>query len=155
MSRAGGPASIRPARAEDAARIAALHGKSFASPWDEASFAGFLADPSCITLVAESAGEAAGFITARGAGEEADIVTLAVAPEARCQGVGRKLVDALAAALRARGAAALFLEVGEDNHAAVSLYRRAGFTDAGRRPGYYATQNGEPRGDALVLRLDL
>lgn len=155
MSGVGGPLGVRPAQAEDAARIAALHGKSFASPWDEASFAGFLADPSCITLVAESAGEATGFIIARGAGEEADIVTLAVAPEARCQGVGRKLVGALSDALRARGAAALFLEVGEDNHAAVSLYRRAGFTDAGRRPGYYAAQGGKLREDALVLRLDL
>ncbi|MDP3371055.1 MAG: ribosomal-protein-alanine acetyltransferase, partial [Brevundimonas sp.] len=53
-----------------------------------------------------------------------------------------------------RGATRLFLEVAEDNMAALALYAGAGFVEAGRRPGYYARPHGRPR-DALVLALNL
>ncbi|MFA4893699.1 GNAT family N-acetyltransferase, partial [Brevundimonas sp.] len=54
----------------------------------------------------------------------------------------------------ARGARRLFLEVAEDNEAARALYGRAGFSEAGRRPRYYARADGSRR-DALLLALDL
>lgn len=147
--------AVRPAVAGDCGGIAALHAQSFPQGWDEACFAQFLADPACTSLIANSGDGLAGFIIARSAGDEADIVTLGVAPNARREGVGRLLVDTLADALRDRGVEVLFLEVGERNHAAISLYRRAGFRDAGRRPGYYAPQGEKRPEDALVLRLDL
>lgn len=152
---AGRSMAIRAAVPEDCAGIAKLHAQSFPQGWDATSFPRFLADPACITLVAGRIGDLAGFILARSAADEADIVTLAVAPHARCKGVGRLLVEALADALRGRGVQALFLEVGEENHAAVSLYSRAGFREAGRRAGYYAAQGRAPSRDALLLRLDL
>jgi ribosomal-protein-alanine N-acetyltransferase len=54
----------------------------------------------------------------------------------------------------ARGATRLFLEVADDNAAALALYARAGFSEAGRRPGYYARPDGV-RQDALILALNL
>jgi ribosomal-protein-alanine N-acetyltransferase len=88
-----------------------------------------------------------GFILVREAAGEAEILTLAVAPRARRQGLGRALVDAAIARL---GPAELFLEVAADNHAAIALYQQAGFAQAGVRRGYYARSNGAE--DGLILK---
>ena len=48
----------------------------------------------------------------------------------------------------------MFLEVAEDNIAALALYHRAGFAAVGRRRGYYHRAGAAPV-DAQVLRLDL
>ncbi|MDZ4062926.1 MAG: GNAT family N-acetyltransferase, partial [Brevundimonas sp.] len=95
-----------------------------------------------------------GFILIRSVADEAEILTLAVDPGARRQGLGARLVREGAAAAAARGAARLFLEVADDNPAALALYAGAGFTEAGRRPGYYARPDGG-RQDALILALNL
>ncbi len=88
-----------------------------------------------------------GFILVREAAGEAEILTLAVAPRARRQGLGRTLVDAAIARL---GSADLFLEVAADNIAAIALYQQNGFTQAGVRRGYYARPGGAV--DALLLK---
>ncbi|WP_254453743.1 hypothetical protein [Siccirubricoccus sp. G192] len=54
------------------------------------------------------------------------------------------------AAARARGAAAMFLEVAAGNPAALALYRGLGFDRVGQRRRYYPDGS-----DALVLRRDL
>jgi ribosomal-protein-alanine N-acetyltransferase len=63
-------------------------------------------------------------------------------------------VDAAASASAALAAESLFLEVAVDNAAAIGLYRAAGFTEAGRRRGYY-TKTEDARVDALIMRRDL
>ena len=91
-----------------------------------------------------------GLLLARVTTDEAEVLTLAVAPEARRQGVARALLAAAMTAGRERDARTMFLEVAVDNAAAQTLYRQAGFVEAGRRRRYYA--NG---GDALILRVRL
>jgi Acetyltransferases len=60
------------------------------------------------------------------------------------------------AMLEASGAQSLFLEVAEDNAAALGLYRSLGFVEVGRRPGYYdARSGGGKEKQALVLRLEI
>jgi [ribosomal protein S18]-alanine N-acetyltransferase len=86
---------------------------------------------------------------ARVAGDEAEILTLAVAPAARGRGLGRALLQAVITKAAAMGANSMFLEVGVDNPAAMSLYAGLGFSTVGTRKAYY---NGR---DALVLRLSL
>jgi ribosomal-protein-alanine N-acetyltransferase len=86
----------------------------------------------------------------RVAAGEAEILTLAVAPAARRQGIATALLDAARAQGKARGAAALFLEVSVANHPALELYRRFGFAAVGRRRRYYADSS-----DALVLRMNI
>ena len=51
----------------------------------------------------------------------------------------------------ALGAGAIFLEVGEDNPAAIALYRQAGFEPVGRRPAYYRRKRKQPVA-ALIMR---
>jgi [ribosomal protein S18]-alanine N-acetyltransferase len=129
--------------------LAALHARSFTTPrpWSEAEFADLLADPLAFLLVEGDAG----FLLGRAVAGEAELLTIAVAPEARQRGLGRKLVSRFLYQARLRGSDTAFLEVAEDNLAARTLYTRAGFTEAGRRRGYYRTPAGHAV-DALVLR---
>lgn len=128
--------------------MAALHAASFTAPrpWTEAEFRNLLADPG---VFAETAPD--GFALGRAAGGEAELLTLAVAPEARRRGTGRALLAGIERSARARGATACFLEVAADNGAALGLYRAAGYADAGRRPAYFRRPDGT-RCDAIVLR---
>jgi len=129
--------------------MAQVHAAAFERPWDAAAFAILLAQPGV-----EALGDAEGFVLIRMVVDEAEILTLAVAPGARRQGYGRALVEAAAARALAMGAERLFLEVAEDNAPAQDLYRAAGFTEAGRRPGYYARPDG-PDAAALLLARNL
>lgn len=130
--------------AADAAPLAALHAACFDEPWDSASLRGLLATPGAFAFH-----HADGFVLARVAGGEAEILTLAVVPRARGRGLGRALLKAAIAQAEAAGAQAMFLEVGNDNPAALALYAGLGFANVGLRKGYYRG------GDALVLRLSL
>ena len=135
--------------AATAARLAGLHALAFSAPWDAAAFEALLGQAGVLAIEVPE-----GFILIRSVADEAEILTLAVDPAARRQGLGTRLVREGALASAARGATRLFLEVADDNHAALALYARAGFTEAGRRRGYYARPEGG-RQDALILALNL
>jgi ribosomal-protein-alanine N-acetyltransferase len=107
--------------------------------------------PCTFTLEAVCQEAPLGFIVVRAVAGEAEILTLAVHPEARRQGLGRALVESAATTAQTLGAEAFWLEVATDNAAATALYAAAGFESAGRRPGYYGRKGGE-RIDALVMR---
>lgn len=130
------------------ADLAALHARAFTTPrpWSEAEFAALLADPLAFLLVEGDAG----FLLGRAVAGEAELLTIAVLPEARRLGLGRRLVGRFIYQARLRGADSAFLEVAEDNAAARALYLAAGFAEAGRRRGYYRTPEGKAV-DALVL----
>lgn len=132
--------------------LAALHARCFTTPppWSAADFAGFLVDPLAFLLVEGDAG----FLLGRAVAGEAELLTLAVAPEARRRGLGGRLVARFLYQARLRGAERAFLEVAADNAPATALYESAGFALAGRRRGYYRTPDGH-RSDALVLARDL
>ncbi|HEX4635368.1 MAG TPA: GNAT family N-acetyltransferase [Rhizomicrobium sp.] len=130
--------------AADTAPLAALHAACFADAWNAAAIAQLLATPGAFAFHHKD-----GFVLARMAGDEAEILTLAVAPNARGRGLGRALLQSAIAGAAAHGAQTMFLEVGADNPHALALYAGLGFAKVGTRKGYYAS------GDALVLRLSL
>jgi ribosomal-protein-alanine N-acetyltransferase len=125
----------------DIEALARLHADCFAESWSAASLRDLLAGPGVFAFALPD-----GFILARAAGGEAEILTLAVAPPARRQGIARLLVRAAAAHAAGLGAGILFLEVATDNQAAIGLYGGLGFVPAGRRKAYYGAQ------DAHVLK---
>ncbi|HEY4077691.1 MAG TPA: GNAT family N-acetyltransferase [Rhizomicrobium sp.] len=129
--------------ASDPAVLAALHVVCFPDPWDTKALRDLLAT-GAFAFHSDD-----GFVLARVAGGEAEILTLAVAPAARGKGLGRALLTAAIDRARALDAQTMFLEVGADNPAALALYAGLGFTKVGDRKAYY---NGR---DALVLRLPL
>ena len=79
--------------------------------------------------------------------DEGYISNIAVSPALRRQGIGAALLRAMLEEGVRRGLAFLTLEVRVGNAAARRLYRRAGFREAGIRPGYYE----KPREDALLM----
>jgi ribosomal-protein-alanine N-acetyltransferase len=139
---------ILPFDAADPTPLAALHALSFAKSWDAAAIAALLATPGAFAFH-----HSHGFVLARVAGEEAEILTLAVMPEKRGQGLGRALLQAAITQAQELGAQTVFLEAGADNPSALALYARLGFTKVGMRKGYYNSASGGT--DALVLRLPL
>lgn len=134
-------ADLREVAAGDAAELARLHALAFDRPWTAGEFEDLIRTGAAGWMTAD------GFILTRTAAGEAEILTLAVDPVARRQGLGRRLVCAPVAA------EAVFLEVAADNEAAIALYRQAGFEQAGVRRAYYSRPGGGV--DALVLRKSL
>jgi ribosomal-protein-alanine N-acetyltransferase len=123
---------------DDIATLAALHAACFADAWSASSLGDLLAGPGAFAYA-----DAQGFILARSAGGEAEILTLAVAPQARRHGIGRALVQRAAAHARALGAGVLFLEVAKDNQPALKLYSGLGFQPVGLRKAYYDGKDAE------------
>lgn len=128
--------------------LARLHARCFTMaprPWSAAEFAGLLAQPECHLSTLPK-----GFALGRSVAGEAELLTLAVAPEARRQGLGRRLTATFEAEAWTRGAREAFLEVAETNLPARGLYTALGWRAAGLRQGYFG-----PGIDAIVLRKDL
>ena len=147
-----------PARSEASARdsstIAALHGASFHRGWSDGEFERLLFDRNAVGHRATVGRSLVGFILSRIAGQEAEILSIAVASSRRGRGLAKQLLDLNLRRLAGLGVRAVFLEVGDDNEPALRLYRRAGFREVGRRQGYYRDQAGKAS-TALVLRRDL
>jgi len=143
---------LRAACAADASALAAIHAACFAKGWDAAEIGQFLGVPGCLALLASTSRAQApqGFLIVRSAGDEAELLTLAVDPACRRLGLARALLGAAASALRGAGTKRLFLEVDEENSAARGLYQSLGAVVVGRRPRYY-----EHGADADIFSLAL
>lgn len=144
---------LRGAWGNEAEDLARVHGKAFAGGWSAADIASLLDGPGGFALLIEDA-DVVGFVLCRTIAGEAEILTLAVDPQAQRKGLGRALVEGSTGAARMAGAQSMFLEVAEDNVPARALYRRCGFAEVGIRRGYYA-RGAAPAVDAVVMRLDL
>ncbi|HYD89637.1 MAG TPA: ribosomal protein S18-alanine N-acetyltransferase [Vitreimonas sp.] len=132
--------------------LAGLHARAFDKPWSAAEMAKLL-DNSAVFALIEREQSPRGFVMAWTAAGDGEILTVAVVPEMRRQGVGAALVSAASAAALVRGAASMHLEVAETNLAARALYAKLGYAEAGRRAAYYAGEGGSV--DAIVMRRDL
>jgi len=127
--------------------LSALHRSAFTTPrpWSAAEITALLTGIGVFWL-----GDPRGFVMGRSVAGEVEVLTLAVAPERRRQGVARALMQGFADQAIATGATTAFLEVAADNAAAIALYLSLGYTPAGRRRGYFETPQGQ-RIDALVM----
>lgn len=150
---------LRTANADDIRSIVALMRVSFSDIYGEAWQADDL--PAVLAMAGTGArlatnanGKPLGFYLWRQTLDEAELLLIAVRPEVRSTGLGRRLMQDLMAQARESGVAQLFLEVREGNDPAVRLYRAAGFEAIGRRPRYYRGRDGRAH-DALTLRYDL
>ena len=133
---------------DDLARLERL---CFSRPWSRQDLKEELTNPAACFLVGEEAGEMLGYAGMHCAAGECYVDNVAVFPEARRQGVGRKLMEALLQAAAARGGEFLSLEVRPSNLEALALYRGLGFREVGRRRRFYD----DPVEDGLLLTKDL
>ncbi|WP_424969561.1 ribosomal protein S18-alanine N-acetyltransferase [Dinoroseobacter sp. S76] len=131
--------------------MAEIHAASFITPrpWSAHEFADLLARADCFQVALPG-----GFAIGQVLGPEVELLTLAVDPTQRRQGLARSLMTAFHAEAHAREAEEVFLEVAAENTPARALYESCGYTQAGRRRRYYRHPDGS-RSDALILRRNL
>jgi [ribosomal protein S18]-alanine N-acetyltransferase len=132
---------------------AALHRAAFGEEaWDEKSIGEILNMPGALGRLAVGAqDQPQGFLLSLHVLDTAELLTLAVDPACRRQGIGRLLVRDLFAIAQHLGGTELFLEVAADNIAAITLYRAEGFIQDGYRRDYYRRGSGV-HVDAHVFR---
>ncbi|WP_201862642.1 GNAT family N-acetyltransferase [Microvirga soli] len=147
---------VEPVGTAAAARLAAIHASAFPRPWGTLDFERMLGERGIVAdgLFLGRAKKPSGFVLSRIVLDEAEIITVAIAPEARGKGHARILLTPHLDALSRRGVARVHLEVEEGNGPAIALYRRAGFRETRRRAGYYHKADGT-KASALTMALDL
>lgn len=137
----GPPVAVRPARPDDLPALLRLERAGFDDPWSHRLLRDELAHPRSVVLVAAdrdgAGGEPAGYAAWRTAAGEAELLRLAVDRRWRRMGVAAALLAAGDRALHEAGCDRCYLEVRDDNDAAIALYERLGFHRIGRRRGYY------------------
>ena len=116
------------------------------APWTARDFEDLLAQSGTF-LVSASGGVS--FALGRVVLDEAELLTLAVDPAHRREGLGRACLLSFEEEAVARGAGKFHLEVAETNMPAIGLYRSAGWTETGRRKAYY--KGAKTRIDAILM----
>lgn len=130
--------------------VAAIERACFSEPWSEKALELLLSEAAVgvVSLDGDCAVAYGGMLWAP---EEGQITNIAVLGEYRGRGLGDAVLTALISEARARSCTMLSLEVRESNLAAISLYKKHGFSEAGRRKRFYKA----PTEDALVMILQL
>lgn len=120
-------------------QMAAIHRDCFTTPrpWSASEIASLLDSPHCFACFARD-----GFLLGRAVAGEAELLTIAVSPAVQGRGIGAGLIDLFFDAARDRQTAQAFLEVAANNPAAIHLYLKKGFRQAGKRPAYYRLPDG-------------
>jgi len=143
---------------QDARTASRIHGEAFARAWADGEFESLISQQSVFGFLACPEGRArdaaAGFVLAREAAGEAEILSIGISPKQRRGGLGWRLMLSAMKEAKRRGAEEMFLEVDETNTAAVQMYRKLDFVKVGARNAYYAKE-GAARTTALVMRCDL
>ena len=137
---------------DDLPQVLAIENRSFSTPWTEESFRHEItSNPVAVNRVLREGGTVVAYASAYLIAGELQLNDIAVLPEARRQGLARRLLADLLERAERSGASHATLEVRPSNVAARALYAAFGFIEAGRRAGYYA-ESGE---DALLLERPL
>jgi Acetyltransferases len=133
-------ATIRPALPEDLDGLLALETAAFGGEaFSRRQLRYLLTRAKGTVFVAEDDGAIAGYLSLLIIRHcrRARIYSLAVAAAYRGRGIAGRLVDQALAYAAREGLAPVFLEVGVENHTAIALYEKKGFTRRMRKPGYY------------------
>jgi [ribosomal protein S18]-alanine N-acetyltransferase len=130
-------------------QILPIENEANTSPWSEKAFQNELINPQSNFLVALGDGNVVGYGCYWRCIDEAHITNVAVAPEHRRAGIGRRIMIELLNQARDEGLLCSTLEVRASNEAAIQLYEKLGYKTVARRKGYYP----DNREDALVMWL--
>lgn len=139
---------IRRAEAKDVETIETLEQLCFSQPWSyESIYQDIVENDRAVYIVAETEGQVIGYAGLWIIVDEGHITNVAVSPDYRRNSVGNTIITALLQVTEDMGVKRHTLEVRKSNQAAINLYEKQGFTEAGERKGYYE-DNGE---DALIM----
>lgn len=144
--------TLRAMTASDLEAVASLARRADPFGWTLRNFQDALASGYPMTVL-EVGGVIAGYCVVMIVIDEAELLEIAVDPPMQGAGRGKTLLAAALAAAREGAARLMHLEVRESNARARKMYRSAGFSEVGRRRGYYPTAEG--REDAVLMTKDL
>ena len=136
---------------DDLPALVALERQCFSHPWREKQFRLGLEGKVFKVFGLEHDGALAAYVSFYHVGDEMEILNLAVVPELRRRGLGRRLLRLALAICRRMGVATARLEARQSNQAALALYSDQGFEPCGVRKGYYP----DNKEDAVCMVLDL
>ena len=143
---------ITPMKSHHLDQVEEIEKACFPDPWSRKIIEGTLAEPNTTCLAAQAPdGAILGYIVFTAILDEGSLDNIAVRPDCRGRGVASSLLEAFHRYGKTHGLTTLFLEVRPSNQNALRLYRKFGYTVAGRRKNYYLA----PREDALIMRLEL
>ncbi|WP_051125662.1 ribosomal protein S18-alanine N-acetyltransferase [Schaalia vaccimaxillae] len=129
---------LRVANRDDAELICQFEKTIFSEdPWTPAMIAEELAAPSSRYTIASLRGRPVGYAGIKVGGDQADVMTVGVLPQARGCGLGAVLLDEMIAWVSEVGVHSVFLDVRPSNYAALRLYESRGFVEISRRPRYF------------------
>lgn len=139
---------VRPLVLEDIEAVVAIEREAFTTPWQPETFAGLIEREAVeLTVMTDAAGDVVGYSVLWCILDQGELANIAITPDRRGGGLGAYLLRHVLDVAAKRGVEKVFLEVRASNDAALGLYRRFGFVEAGRRANYYE----QPREDALVM----
>jgi ribosomal-protein-alanine N-acetyltransferase len=139
--------AVRRARKEDLPQVLAIEEAWDTTPgWSGNQFEAELDSGRARFLVAESGSAVVGYVVLWVVGLEAQLLTIAVRPDAAKQGCGRRLLAGAVSVAAAWDCSRMTLEVSSANPAAMRLYESEGFHVVGRRASYYPDGS-----DALLM----
>jgi len=143
-----------PMTAGDLEEVVAIEQSVYPHPWTRTNFADSLKNEYQAWVLRDQGGELMGYFLVMAVVDEAHLLNVAVAASWQGKGLGRFLLNQSVACARGLGMESMLLEVRPSNERALRIYRQYGFTEIGRRKGYYPAANGA-REDAIVMRFML
>lgn len=143
---------IRPMQAADLPAVMEIEKQSYDFPWSEGIFRDCLANSYQSMLYVDQQ-QIQAYAVSQNIVDECHLLNLTVHPEARNQGIGKKMLRYLINQARRNDIGSLFLEVRVSNITAITLYEHLGFNEVGMRHDYYPASNG--REDALVFAFEV
>ena len=132
--------------------VAELEKLCFSFPWSKKALELLCADKN-VAFVAKdvNSGKVVAYGGMLSVVDEGQITNVSTHPDFRRRGLGLKIVSALIDYARNNGLVSISLEVRQSNFAAIELYKRLGFVEAGIRKNFYAS----PVEDGIVMILDV
>ena len=138
----------------DVDEVLALEMSVYPHPWTRGNFIDSLSSGYHSWVLRDESDTLVGYFLVMGVVDEAHLLNVAVAAGHQRQGLGRYLLDKIAACARGLSMDSILLEVRPSNLRALAVYRKYGFTEIGRRKAYYPAHAGQ-REDAIVMRFSL
>lgn len=138
---------VRWVNKDDLEAVAELERLCFSIPWSQAVLEEGFSNGLDRYVVAEQDGAVVGYANFRIVAGEGEIERVAVHPDMRRRGHGRKLMEAMVEYSRSQGVTDMTLDVRVNNEKAINLYESCGFAEEGRRKDYYR----EPTEDAIIM----
>lgn len=153
--------SMQPMSDTDVTEVAEIEAMQHHVPWSKQSFVDALRCGWHCRVLKDMQGYILGYCVTMSAGDDEELLTIAVRPEATGHGYGKRLMQEVLVGAASRRARQVFLEVRQSNQPAICLYEQMGFKINGMRKNYYQTladpllQRPAGREHALLMSLIL